>query len=104
MPFDPLLLNNLGMSDTHDVAEAATALDIAQSCERNIRSFDTSNQGRIGQGRNEPISRMVLRPAGDLLLSYITDQVPAANEVDGEGLDMFCFTTILNGRMDILQD
>ncbi len=102
MPFDPMLLDRLGMADTSDAGEAAAALDIAYSCERNIRSVD--GPGRIGQGRNEPVSRMVLRPAGDLLLSYVTDQMPTRNEVDGTGLDMFCFTTVQTGRMDLSQD
>ena len=104
MPFDPMLLDHLSILDFRDRGEAAAALDIAQSCERNIRSFGAPGQGRMGQGSNEPVSRMVLRPAGDLLLSYINDQVATTNEVDGTGLDMFCFTTVLNGEMDLSQD
>lgn len=51
-----------------------------------------------------PIFSLATRGAGSILASYAENRFATGVSVDGEGGNLFCFTTLLRGRTTLIQD
>jgi AraC-like DNA-binding protein len=51
-----------------------------------------------------PISRMATRTIGDLTISYVQERFGMEADIQGDGLDRFCFNTMLSGRMAFISN
>ena len=51
-----------------------------------------------------PIFSLATRSAGSILASYAENRFATGISVDGEGGNLFCFTTLLRGKTTLIQD
>lgn len=101
IPLPSGLLSSFLVIDVHDPDELGE--DSAVS-----RRFPRSNSAHRYRLRRRPpartdgvLTRLAMRPAGDLLAAYVADRHATEVEIVEPGLDRFCVSALLAGSLDL---
>jgi AraC-like DNA-binding protein len=70
--------------------------------EQTVHRYRLRDLSLLSEHFDAPISRMATRTVGDLTISYVQERFGTEADIQGVGLDRFCFNTMLSGRMAIV--
>ena len=99
LPIDVAALRALDFVEVHDPKEMDTTSRVSQRLrgDSSLFSYRLQDRGLLLASFDEPITIIAERRLGSMLIALCSNQFATQIDIQGEGINCFCFLTILQG-------